>query len=154
MAPLIVQIVATLFARWFVKWTDAIRIGLAVMLLFTAGSHFSSLKYDLAAMIPPPLTGALWLIYLTGILEAAGAIGLLMPRARRLAAVGLIALLVALFPANVYAALNGLTLGGTAAAPLWIRAPLQLFWIVLLWRTSLATDRGHSSPSAPGQPRS
>ena len=105
MAPLIVQILATLLARWFVKWTDAVRIGLAVMLLLTAGSHFSTLKYDLAAMIPPPLTGALWLIYLTGILEAAGAIGLLMLRVRRLAAGGLIALLVALFPANVYAAL-------------------------------------------------
>ena len=34
--------------------------------------HFSALKYDLAAMIPPPLTGALWLIYLTGILEREG----------------------------------------------------------------------------------
>jgi uncharacterized membrane protein len=52
------------------------------MFLFTAASHFSSLKYDLAAMIPPPLTGALWMIYLTGVLEALGAIGLLLPRFR------------------------------------------------------------------------
>jgi uncharacterized membrane protein len=154
MAPLIVQILATLLARWFVKWTDAVRIGLAVMLLVTAASHFSSLKYDLAAMIPPPLTGTLWLIYLTGLLEAAGAIGLLTLRVRRLAAGGLIALLVALFPANVYAALTELTLGGAAATPLWIRAPLQLFWIAALWRTSLATDRADSSPSAPLRPTS
>jgi uncharacterized membrane protein len=52
------------------------------MFLFTAASHFSSLKYDLAAMIPPPLTGALWMISLTGVLEALGAIGLLLPRFR------------------------------------------------------------------------
>src|SRR5690242_13910924 len=138
MAPLVVQILATLLARWFVGWKDAVRIGLTVMFLFTAGSHFSPMKYDLAAMIPPPLTGALWLIYLTGILEAAGAIGLVILPLRRLAAWGLIALLVALFPANVYAALSGLTLGGAAATPLWFRAPLQLLWIMALWKTSIS----------------
>jgi uncharacterized membrane protein len=141
MAPLVVQIVSTLLARWFVAWRDAARIGLAVMFLFTAASHFSSLKYDLAAMIPPPLTGALWLIHVTGMLEAAGAVGLLMARLRRAAARGLLALLIALFPANVYAALTGVTLGGAAATPLWWRAPLQLFWMAVLWHTSLARWR-------------
>ena len=137
MAPLLVQILSTIVARWFVGWRDAARIGLAVMFLFTAGSHFSSLKYDLAAMIPPPLTGALWMIYVTGVLEGLGAVGLLVPRLRRAAAWGLLALLVALFPANVYAALTGVTLGGAAATPLWIRAPLQVFWAAVLWQTSL-----------------
>ena len=112
-----------------------------MMFLFTAASHFSAMKYDLAAMIPPPLTGSLWLIYLTGVLEAAGAVGLLIAPLRRLAAWGLIALLVALFPANVYAALAGVTLGGAAATPLWFRAPLQLFWIAAVWQTSLASPR-------------
>ena len=144
MAPLIVQIVSTLLARWFVGWKDAARIGLAVMFLFTAGSHFSSLKYDLAAMIPPPFTGALWVIYLTGLLEMAGAIGLLTSRLRRPAAWGLAALLVALFPANVYAALTGVTLGGAAATPLWLRAPLQVFWLAVLWTSSLTASTGES----------
>jgi uncharacterized membrane protein len=148
MAPLVVQILSTLLARWFMGWRDAGRIGLAVMFLFTAASHFSRLKYDLAAMIPPPLTGALWVIYLTGVLEAVGAIGLLIPRLRRPAALGLLALLIALFPANVYAALNGVTLGGAAATPLWFRAPLQMFWIAVLWQTSLARRReGRPSPA-------
>jgi uncharacterized membrane protein len=147
MAPLIVQIVATLLARWFMGWKDAARIGLAVMFLFTAGSHFSSLKHDLAAMIPPPLTGALWLIYLTGLLETAGAIGLLIPRFRRLAAWGLAALLVGLFPANVYAALTGVTLGGAPATSLWLRTPLQLFWIAVLWQTSMTSQA--VSPGCP-----
>ena len=149
MAPLIVQILATLVARCFVRWRDAGRIGLAVMFLFTAASHFSSLKYDLAAMIPPPLTGALWLIYLTGVLEALGAIGLLIPRLRRPAGWGLLALLVALFPANVYAALTGVTLGGNAVTPLWFRAPLQLFWAAVLWQTTLAPRPGESHPRNP-----
>jgi uncharacterized membrane protein len=138
MAPLIVQILATLTARWFTGWRNAARVGIAVMFLFTAASHFSSLKHDLAAMIPPPLTGALWVIYVTGLLEGAGAIGLLIPRTRRMAAWGLVALLVALFPANVYAALSGVTLGGAAATPLWFRTPLQVFWIAVLWLTSLS----------------
>jgi uncharacterized membrane protein len=108
------------------------------MFLFTAGSHASSLKYDLAAMIPPPLTGALWVIYVAGLLEAAGAVGLLTWRWRRSAAWCLIALLVAMFPANVYAALSSVTLGGSAATPLWIRTPLQILWIGLLWWSTLA----------------
>lgn len=141
MAPLIVQVVSTLLARAFVSWKDAVRLGLAVMFLFTAGSHVSSLKYDLAAMIPPPLTGALWVIYVTGLLEAAGAIGLLTRRWQRPAAWCLIALLVAMFPANVYAAVSGVTLGGAAATPLWIRTPLQIFWIASLWCSTIAAAR-------------
>src|SRR5262245_41319089 len=121
MAPLIVQIASTLIARWFVSWTDAGRIGIAVMFLFTAASHFSSMKHDFAAMIPPPFTGSLALIYPTGLLEMAGAFGLLVPRLRKLAALGLIALLVALFPANVYAAVAGVPLRGDRATPLWLR---------------------------------
>jgi uncharacterized membrane protein len=143
-APLVVQILSTLLARWFVGWRDAARIGLAVMFVFTATSHFSSLRHDLAAMIPPPLTGALWIIYLTGVLEALGAIGLLLPRLRWAAACGLLALLIALFPANVYAAWRGLTLGGAPVTPLWLRGPLQVFWIATLWHTTLA-PRWHES---------
>lgn len=147
MAPFIVQIVATFVARWFVKtWRDAIRAGIGVMFLFTAASHFSNLKHDLAAMIPPPFTGQLWVIYVTGVLMIAGAIGLLMPRTRKWAAWGLAAMLVGLFPANVYAALNGVTLGDTPVTPLWIRTPLQLFWIVLLVREAA----GNTAPATPG----
>jgi uncharacterized membrane protein len=132
MAPLIVQIATTLVARWFVPWKDAVRIGLAVMFVFTGASHFSSLRHDLAAMIPPPLTGSLLLVYLTGVLEIVGALGLLT-RWRGQAAIFLVVLLLALFPANVYAAVERLTLGGAPATALWLRTPLQLFWMATLW---------------------
>ena len=43
-------------------------------------------------------------------------------------------MMLALFPANVYAALAGVTLGGQPATPLWIRGPLQVLWFAtLLW---------------------
>ncbi|HEU5161789.1 MAG TPA: MauE/DoxX family redox-associated membrane protein [Thermoanaerobaculia bacterium] len=138
MAPFIVQIVVTLLARVKLGWRDAARAGLAVMFLFTAASHFSPLGRDMARMIPPPLTGAMWVIYLTGVLEAAGAIGLLLPRFRRTAAWCLLVLLVAMFPANVYAALHDVHLGEKSASPLWWRAPLQLFWMATLWWSTLA----------------
>ena len=137
MAPLIVEIVVTLAARLRLPWHDAVRVGLAVMFVFTATAHFTSMKRDLAAMIPPPLTGALWLIYITGVFELAGAAGLLVPAVTRFAAWSLIAMLVALFPANAYAALNGVTLRGRPATALWLRTPLQLFWIAALWWSSI-----------------
>ena len=114
MAPLFVQIVATLSARLFTSWREAARIGIAIMLLFTGISHFSTLKHDLAAMIPPPFTGSLSLIYLTGVLEIAGAAGLLTRIFRIAAAWSLAGMMLALFPANVYAAIAGVTPWRTA----------------------------------------
>ena len=122
MAPMIVLAAATLIAKIWLSWRDAVRIGLVLMLFFTAGAHFApATKHDLAAMIPPPFTGNLALIYLTGGLEIAGALGLLIPRFRRAAAVCLILLLIAMFPANVYAALHGLELMGKPVTPLLAR---------------------------------
>lgn len=139
MAPLLVQVVVTLVARLRLPWHDATRVGLAVMFMFTASAHFTNMKRDLAAMIPPPLTGALWLISITGVLEFAGAVGLLVPKVTRLAAWCLIAMLGAMFPANVYAAIHGVTLRGQPATALWLRTPLQVFWIAALWWSAIGS---------------
>ena len=130
------------------SWRDAGRIALAIMFLFTGTSHFTSMKYDFAAMIPPPLPNDLWVIYLSGVFEIAGAIGLLIPRTRKLAGICLVLLLVALFPANVYAALSEIPLRGEAATPLWIRTPMQLLYIGMVWWTSIKEP-----PKEVGRPR-
>ena len=119
------------------SWREAGRLALVIMFLFTGLSHFSSLKYDFAAMIPDPLPNGLWVIYLAGVFEIAGALGLLIPRTRRLAGICLVLLLVALFPANVNAIVNGIPLGGNAPTPLWVRAPMQLLYIGMVWWTSI-----------------
>jgi uncharacterized membrane protein len=137
MAPMIVGVIVTLIARILVPWRDAVRVGVAALFLFTAVAHFNSMRHDLAAMIPPPLTGSLWLVYLTGVLEIAGAVGLLIPRLRIPAAIGLVLMLIALFPANVYAALSGVTLRGEAATALWLRTPIQMVWIAVLWWSTI-----------------
>ena len=134
------------------SWRVAGRGALVIMFLFTGTSHFTSMKYDLAAMIPAPLPNGLWVIYLTGLFEIAGAIGLLIPRTRKLAGICLVLLLVALFPANVYAALNEIPLRGEAATPLWIRTPMQLLYIGMVWWTSI--KKPPKRPESAGHPRS
>ena len=129
--------VGLLGVKWLSSWRAAGRGALAIMFLFTGTSHFTSMKYDFAAMIPDPMPDGLWVIYLTGVFEIAGAIGLLLPQTRRLAGICLVLLLVAMFSANVNAALNEIPLGGQDPTPLWLRTPMQLLYIGMVWWTSV-----------------
>ena len=86
-------------------------------------------------IIPPYLPYPLELVYISGACEILGGIGLLIPRLRRLAGYGLIALLVAVFPANVHMAVNQIGLPGVSIPPLllWLRLPLQfalIAWVI------------------------
>jgi len=153
MAPLIVMLAAWLVARWIGltgvwpqadSWSRALRIALAAMFVFTAVSHFHPrTRPDLVRMVPASLPVPALLVTATGVLEVLGAIGLLVPQALPAAAYGLIALLVAMFPANVHAAREGLMIAGRRATPLLWRLPLQLFWIAALWwvRSPVASPR-------------
>ena len=134
---LVLKGVGWLGVKQLSSWRNAGRGALVIMFVFTGASHFTTMKYDFAAMIPAPLPNDLWVIYLTGVLEIAGAIGLLIPRTRKLAGICLVLLLVALFPANVYAALNEIPLRGEAPTPLWLRGPIQLLFIGMVWWTSI-----------------
>jgi uncharacterized membrane protein len=143
MAPLIVLLVGLLVALglgatgvWPVadSWSGALRIALAAMFVFTAVSHFHPrTRPDLIRMVPASLPAPTLLVTATGVLEFIGAIGLLVPQVLPAAAYGLIALLVAMFPANIHAAREGLVIAGRRAMPLVWRLPLQLFWIAALW---------------------
>ena len=117
----------------FSSWQDSARYALAVMFIFSATAHFNKMKHDLARMIPAYFPRPLLLVYVTGVLELLGAAGLSFPQFRRLAGICLIALLVGMFVANVNAAQKGVTLRGKPATPLWLRAPMQVLFIVLLW---------------------
>jgi len=91
------------------------------------------MKHDLAQMIPSSFPRPLLIVYITGVFELLGAAGLVLPQFRRLAGISLIALLVGMFIANVNAAQRGVTLRGKPATPLWLRAPMQILFIALLW---------------------
>lgn len=150
MAPLIVLIVVTLLARLagrlgvasLREWRAATRVGLAVMLLFTAVAHFNDMRHDLVRMVPPAIPNPELMVTFTGVCEILGAIGLLVPRTRPIAAIALIVFLIAVLPANIHAARSGLTIGGTAVTPLVPRVALQLLFVVLVWWTGLRGRRG------------
>jgi uncharacterized membrane protein len=120
------------------SWQDSARYALVVMFVFTATAHFNKMKHDLARMIPAYFPRPLLLIYITGILELLGAAGLVLPEFRRLAGICLIALLVGMFVANVNAAQQGVTLRGKPPTPLWLRAPMQVLFVALLWWSTRA----------------
>jgi len=113
MAPLITLLLSSIGARcigwlgvgYVNSWTAAIAVGLAAMFILTGFAHFApQLRGDLIAIVPPRLPARGYLVTITGLLELLGAVGLLLPVTRVAAAVCLLVLMLAMFPANVYAA--------------------------------------------------
>ena len=142
MAPLFILVVTLLVLRVIgllgvsrlSSWREAGLLAVAIMFLFTGVTHFTDMKHDYAAMLPGFAPMKVSIIHLTGALQILGAVGLLIPRTRRIAGICLALLLVAMFPGNVYAALNDIEFRGDAPTPLWLRTPIQLFFIgVVLW---------------------
>jgi uncharacterized membrane protein len=109
-APFVVLVVVSLVLLLVRRhWSIALRGGLAAMFTLTAGAHFIGMREQLIAMVPPALPEPGLLVTITGVLELVGALGLLWTRTSPWAAAGLSAMLVGLFPANVYAAEHGLS---------------------------------------------
>jgi len=83
-------------------------------------------------IVPPLLPHPSALVYISGAAEIAGGLGLLIPPLRRVAAWGLVALLIAVFPANIYMAVDRIqvTVAPLPVWTLWARLPLQF---VLIW---------------------
>ncbi|GAA2634765.1 DoxX family protein [Actinomadura fulvescens] len=107
-------------------WQPALRVGVAMMFLLTTFAHFyPPLRADLIAMVPPALPNPGLLVTLTGILELAGAIGVLIPATAPVAAACLITLMIVMFPANVSAARRKVAQGD----PIGRRTALQMVFI-------------------------
>ena len=101
-------------------------------LLFAAAGvlHFAS-PDPYVAIVPPYLPWPLALVYLSGAAEVALGLMLLIPRFQRLAAWGLLALLIAVFPANLHMALNADLYPTIPPVALWGRLPLQA--VLIAW---------------------
>ena len=131
------MICALLLVPWFVATAldgDAVwagRFGLALVFAFTALGHL--VKTDaMAEMLPPSIPGRRALILASGIFELLLAMLLLAWPGSQLLGLTIIGFLVAVFPANIYAAVHHNPFGGHSAGPIYllIRAPLQLLLIV------------------------
>lgn len=137
MAPLVVLVAVTLTLlaagaagiRRLRSWPVALRGGLAAMFALTGGAHFIGMRDDLVAIVPPFLPEPALLVTVTGILELAGAVGLLVAPFVRATAGGLAVLLLVMFPANAYAALEAIPMNGAPPMPLLPRALMQLVFL-------------------------
>jgi uncharacterized membrane protein len=107
-------------------------------------NHFVSPEFYLP-MMPDYLPWHLGLIYLSGVAEIALGIAVLIPRLRVLAAWGIIALLVAVFPANLYAAMHQIPLIGTEPMWNWVRLPFQALFIAWAWWYTRPDDAARPS---------
>ena len=107
---------------------------LALVFVAAGANHFLRPEPYLAIM-PPFLPAPAALVFLSGLAEIAGGLGLLVKVTRRAAALGLIVLLLVVFSANIYAALYGMNIG-TWQIPswlLWLRLPLQALLVVWVY---------------------
>ncbi|MGI4739204.1 MAG: DoxX family protein [Janthinobacterium lividum] len=109
-----------------------LRYGLALLFVGAGLLHFLHPETYLR-IVPPTLPAPRLLVLLSGVAEVAGGLGLLLPATRRWAGWGLLALLVAVFPANVYmvSLTNELHI---PAWVLWARLPLQPLLMWAVWR--------------------
>lgn len=109
-----------------------LQYALALFFISAGALHFLNPEFYLR-MMPPVLPFPLELVYLSGAAEILLGAGVVWERTRRFSAWGLIALLAAVFPANVHLALNPEIFPGVPPLVLWIRLPFQALFILWVW---------------------
>lgn len=110
--------------KYILKWI------LGIAFVFAGSNHFINPKFYLNIM-PPYLPWHLFLVYLSGAFEIILGIMLLVPKTQRFGAWGLIALLIAVFPANIYMAMNPEKFADIRPFLIYLRLPLQ--FVIIAW---------------------
>ena len=113
----------------------AAQFGSVMAFLFFGLGHFIQTA-EMIRLLPDFVPLRRELVWATGLLEFAIALGLALPATRRCAAGAALAVLVLFFPANIYGALTAAAYGGHAMGPVYllVRVPLQLFLIGWVYR--------------------
>jgi uncharacterized membrane protein len=119
MQPLVLLVAVLLLLILPLGWWTALRVALTAMFLLTASAHWGKRRSDLIRMVPAALPRPDLLVTATGICEILGAVGLLISRVAP----------VAVFPANVRAARQAITIGGRPATPLPARTAIQIVFL-------------------------
>jgi len=142
MKPLVVLVcvfaVSLLVTKLFKQHIDyklSGKIALAAMLLFTSLGHFLYAK-GMTMMLPDFIPFRSELIFLTGFVEIAAAIGFFIPGLRGFTGILLIVFFVLVLPSNIYATIKQLnyetgTFDGKGISYLWFRIPFQA--LLILW---------------------
>ena len=139
MIPLIVLAISFVAFRlagigvaYFADWQHALRAALGVMFLLTASAHWGKRRPDLMRMVPQAFGAAGTWVTLTGIAELLIAAGLQIPGAALPVAGSAAVMLVCIFPANVKAARERLTIGGRPVPGVGVRLTIQLVFLAAL----------------------
>ncbi len=113
---------------------------IAIAFIFAGANHFWH-PAIYVRITPPIFPRRLLLVYISGFFEVLGGIGLLIPMLRPFACWGLIALLIAVFPANLYMALEPEKFADLhlPAWAYWVRLPLQAVFAFGIWWANRAT---------------
>ena len=118
------------------RWTAA------VLFIAAGANHFISPDFY-RKIVPPAFPKPRLLVQISGVCEILGGAGLLVPKLRKLAGLGLIALLIAVFPANVFMALYPEKIPDMHFPrwALWGRLPLQAVFIAWVWFVAIASPK-------------
>ncbi|MEP1448326.1 MAG: hypothetical protein ABJK37_19650 [Paraglaciecola sp.] len=146
-SPLIIAFLYSKFSDRPLNITKYACWGLGIAFIFFFVGHLVETE-GMVEMLPSWVPSRLALVYLTGLIELLIGIALFMPRYQPLAAKLAIVVFVIFFPANIYAALNGIGLGGHQWGPVYllIRGPLQI--ILIAWAYFLCL-KGHNTYEPP-----
>jgi uncharacterized membrane protein len=123
---------------------------LSLMFVTLGVLHFTTADAFVHVM-PPYLPLHLELVYLSGLFEILGGVGVQIPKLRKAAGYGLLALLIAVFPANIHMALNEVSAPDGTPIPvalLWARLPLQFVMMAWVWSVAIRKDRGAPAVAA------
>ena len=112
---------------------------MGIFFIVAGVNHFVSPGFYQTIM-PPFLPWPMALIYISGAAEILGGAGVLVPWARRVAGWGLIALLISVFPANIYALMHGISSNTLVKVLLIVRLPFQAVLIAWVYRSCVARE--------------
>ena len=115
-------------------WKKIVLIGLAAFFINVGIDHFVNPDFYLSIM-PPAFPLHIEAVYISGVFEILGGIGVLIPKFRRFSGWGLVALLIAVYPANIYMAISPDTFPDIPLSALYFRLVLQ--FIFFYWAYSV-----------------
>ena len=119
-------------------WKNFVLFSLAIFFTYTGFNHFTNADFYLSIM-PPAFPLHKEAVYISGIFEVLGGLGVLIPRFRKVAGKGLVILLIAVYPANIYMAITPEAFPEIPILLLYFSLPLQFlffYWAYTVTRPS------------------
>ena len=123
-------------------WRKLSLFGLAVFFIYFGIDHFINVEFYLSIM-PPAFPLHLEAVYISGLFEILGGMCVLIPSLRRIAGLGLIVLLISVYPANIYMAITPEAFPEISIELLYFRLPLQflfIYWAYSVTRSQYLKD--------------